>query len=166
MRISYGIEVKDEDDQYVAAVETGVATFNEAFVPGAFLVETFPILKHVPSWFPGAGFKRTAAAWKDVAHNMRNAPFEKTMESWVRLLDAFRSRSGLFIRAWQANGTAEQSIATTIMENAQGREDSDISEERIIARDVSALAYVGRFVSEESFTMLNLGAHVQLALTP
>ena len=85
MRISYGIEVKDEDDQYVAAVETGVATFNEAFVPGAFLVETFPILKHIPDWFPGAGFKRTVAAWKDIAHNMRDAPFEKTMESWVRL---------------------------------------------------------------------------------
>lgn len=87
MRISYGIQVKDENDQYVTAVETGVATFNEAFVPGAFLVETFPFLKHIPDWFPGAGFKRTVAAWKDIVHNMRDAPFEKTMESWVRLHD-------------------------------------------------------------------------------
>ncbi|KAI1790108.1 cytochrome P450 [Ganoderma leucocontextum] len=122
MRISYGIKVADENDQYVTAVEAGVATFNEAFVPGAFLVETFPILKHIPAWFPGAGFKRTAAAWKDIAHNMRDAPFEKTMEFW-------------------AKGTAEQSIATTLMENAQRKDGSDISEERIVARDVSALAY-------------------------
>ncbi len=90
MRISYGIQVEDENDQYVTAVETGVATFNEAFVPGAFLVETFPILKHIPDWFPGASFKRTVAAWKDIAHNMRDAPFEKTMESWVRCMTRVR----------------------------------------------------------------------------
>ena len=83
MRIAYGIEVADEGDQYVAAAEAASVTFSEAFVPGAFLVETFPILSNIPSWFPGAGFKRKAAVWKKIAHNMRDAPFETTMESWV-----------------------------------------------------------------------------------
>lgn len=83
MRVSYGIEVAEENDPYVAAVEEGVATFNEAFVPGAFLVETFPSLRHIPSWFPGGGFKRTAAKWKEIAHNMRDAPFKKTLEAIV-----------------------------------------------------------------------------------
>ena len=32
------------------------------------------------------------------------------------------------------------------MENAQGKDDSDISEERIVARDVSALAYAGKCI--------------------
>ena len=35
------------------------------------------------------------------------------------------------------------SIATTVMEKAERKEASDILEERIIARDVSALAYAG-----------------------
>ena len=83
MRIAYGIEVADEGDQYVAAAEAASVTFSEAFVPGAFLVETFPILSNIPSWFPGAGFKRKAAVWKKIAHNMRDAPFDTTMESWV-----------------------------------------------------------------------------------
>ena len=83
MRISYGVEVAEENDPYVTAVEEGVATFNLAFVPGAFLVETFPSLMRIPSWFPGGGFKRTAAAWQKIAHNMRDAPFEKTMEAMV-----------------------------------------------------------------------------------
>ncbi|KAM5539745.1 hypothetical protein V8D89_006558 [Ganoderma adspersum] len=122
MRIAYGIEVADEGDQYVAAAEAASATFSEAFVPGAFLVETFPILSNIPNWFPGANFKRKAAAWKKIAHNMRDAPFETTMESW-------------------AKGTAESSIATAMMETAQRKEGLDISAERIIARDVSALAY-------------------------
>ncbi|KAI1790074.1 cytochrome P450 [Ganoderma leucocontextum] len=123
MLISYGIKVDDENDLYVTAVEAGVATFNEAFVPGAFLVEAVPILKHVPDWFPGAGFKRKAAAWKKIAHTLRDAPFQKTMEAWAR-------------------GTVEQSIATKIMETAQRRDDLDTPDETIIARDVSALAYV------------------------
>ncbi|RDX44589.1 CyP450 monooxygenase [Lentinus brumalis] len=122
MRISYGVEVAEENDPYVTAVEEGVATFNLAFVPGAFLVETFPSLMRIPSWLPGGGFKRTAAAWQKIAHNMRDAPFEKTMES-------------------MANGTAEPSIATVMMENAMNRKDADLAEERIYARDVSALAY-------------------------
>ncbi len=83
MRIAYGIKVVDEEDQYVAAVEAGSAAFCEAFVPGAFLVETFPSLKHIPDLFPGAGFQRKAAAWKKIAHSMRDGPFEATMESWV-----------------------------------------------------------------------------------
>ena len=106
MRISYGIEVADENDQYVVAVEKGVATYNAAFVPGAFLVETFPILKYLPDWFPGAGFKRTTAAWKKIAHNMRDAPFERTMESWVRLPGMYSRDLNLHIR-WSGEGGSQ-----------------------------------------------------------
>ncbi|KAJ8475189.1 hypothetical protein ONZ51_g6728 [Trametes cubensis] len=122
MRVSYGIEVSEKNDPYVTAVEEGVATFNEAFVPGAFLVETFPSLRHIPSWFPGGGFKRIAAEWKKIAHNMRDAPFEKTLEAMRK-------------------GTAEPSVAMTLMENASGKEGAEYEEEKIIARDVSALVY-------------------------
>nr|BED43030.1 cytochrome P450 monooxygenase [Trametes versicolor] len=122
MRVSYGIEVAEENDPYVAAVEEGVATFNEAFVPGAFLVETFPSLRHIPSWFPGGGFKRTAAKWKEIAHNMRDAPFKKTLEAIKK-------------------GTAEPSIASTLMEFAERKEGEEYEHGKIIARDVSALAY-------------------------
>ncbi|KAI0643944.1 CyP450 monooxygenase [Trametes meyenii] len=123
MRISYGMEVADEDDPYVNAVEEGVATFNEAFVPGAFLVETFPSLQHIPRWFPGGGFKRIAAKWQKIAHHMRDAPFEKTLQT-------------------MREGTAEASIATVLMEKAQKYEGVVFEEEKVIARDVSALAYV------------------------
>ena len=85
MRISYGIEVAEENDPYVDAVEKGVASFNEIFVPGAFLVETFPSLRHIPSWFPGGGFKRLARKWKKIARNMRDSPFERVMGEMVGL---------------------------------------------------------------------------------
>ena len=91
MRISYGIEVADENDEYAKAVEDGVATFNLAFVPGAFLVETFPSLMYVPSWLPGGGFKRLAAAWQKIAHRMRDKPFERTVEAIVRAFSPSKS---------------------------------------------------------------------------
>ncbi|KAI0357869.1 CyP450 monooxygenase [Trametes cingulata] len=122
MQVSYGIEIAEENDPYVTAVEEGVATFNEALVPGAFLVETFPILQYIPSWFPGGGFKRKAAKWQKIAHNMRDAPFEKTLEA---------------IR----EGTAQPSIAAKLMEHAPKKEGAEFEHEKIIARDVSALAY-------------------------
>ena len=150
--ISYGIEVTDEDDSYVRVVERGMELFSRAFVPGAFLVETFPVLRHVPRWLPGGGFKRTAAAWRAIAHHMRDAPFARTLEAIVspqcspRTCGAgVRSRglNGVADTRAQRTGTAPPSIASVLMENAQGKEGAEFEEERTVARDVSALAYAG-----------------------
>ena len=42
MLVTYGIEVIDSDDKYIAAAETAVGNVSEAFRPGAFLVDTIP----------------------------------------------------------------------------------------------------------------------------
>ncbi|KIJ25993.1 hypothetical protein M422DRAFT_236734 [Sphaerobolus stellatus SS14] len=43
--------------------------FAEAALPGNFLVDTLPILRYVPSWIPGGGFKKTAKEWHRVVDN-------------------------------------------------------------------------------------------------
>jgi hypothetical protein len=40
-------------------------------------------VKHVPEWFPGAGFKRQAREWRAVADAMLNEPFELTKKAMV-----------------------------------------------------------------------------------
>ncbi|KAJ6472340.1 family 64 cytochrome P450 [Mycena vitilis] len=40
--------------------------------------DSFPILKHIPEWFPGAAFKRQAKEWRKLAHAMRDVPFAET----------------------------------------------------------------------------------------
>ena len=57
MRIAYGIVVKDENDEYVSMAEEGLAAFSSLLVPGKYLAELFPILRHVPRWVPGADFR-------------------------------------------------------------------------------------------------------------
>ena len=42
----------------------------EAGIPGSFLVDLFPILRYVTSWFPGAGLKRKAARWGEAFNTM------------------------------------------------------------------------------------------------
>jgi len=78
MKIVYGIEIADkcDEDRYVSVAEEALFAMAIAARPGAFLVDMLPFLKLVPSWLPGAGFKRKAAAWKKTTYEMRDAPFE------------------------------------------------------------------------------------------
>uniref|UniRef100_A0A0W0FF05 Cytochrome P450 n=3 Tax=Moniliophthora roreri TaxID=221103 RepID=A0A0W0FF05_MONRR len=95
MSVAYGIEVKGENDPWVALVEAAVKPVIDAIVPGAFLVDSFPFLKHVPSWVPGAGFKRKAQKWKEMALSMVNRPFAagKEMMHSDKYIPSFISRS-------------------------------------------------------------------------
>ncbi|RXW15359.1 hypothetical protein EST38_g10497 [Candolleomyces aberdarensis] len=74
LSIDYGLQIQEENDPYLEMSLVGLQTFADAAVPGAFLVDSFPLLKDVPAWLPGASFKRKASAivyetlrWRDVA---------------------------------------------------------------------------------------------------
>jgi len=43
MSLTYGLDIKSHDDRFLAAAERALATLEEAAVPGAFLIDTFPI---------------------------------------------------------------------------------------------------------------------------
>ena len=84
MNITYGIDVQESDDPYILLAEEALKGFNEAAIPGTFWVDLFPILKHVPSWFPGAGFQRKAAHWRQVNTLLTGKPFFYVQEQLVR----------------------------------------------------------------------------------
>lgn len=82
--IAYGIDVLPKDDPYIDTAESAGHRLSSAAVSGAFLVDTLPILKHVPEWMPFAGFKRKAREWRVLAEAMCNAPFQATLKNIVR----------------------------------------------------------------------------------
>ena len=47
-------------------------------------MDSIPLLKYVPSWMPGAGFKRKAKEWKALATEMMDSPFEAAQKAIVR----------------------------------------------------------------------------------
>ncbi|EPS96213.1 hypothetical protein FOMPIDRAFT_1032524 [Fomitopsis schrenkii] len=77
MRIAYGYNVSDgpEEDQFVTLAEELARLTAKASSPGRWLVDSFPALRHVPSWFPGAGFKRWAINARKITNEFAAAPY-------------------------------------------------------------------------------------------
>jgi hypothetical protein len=84
MKIAYGIAVQESDDPYISMAEIAFTGASEAAVPGAFLVDLFPILKFVPSWLPGAGFQKKATRVREATNLMAEKPFRYVQEQLVQ----------------------------------------------------------------------------------
>ncbi|KAG1842006.1 cytochrome P450 [Suillus subalutaceus] len=85
MSVVYGYEIGPRDDPIISIVERAVNLAVSSIKPevAAFL-GAFPFLQHIPYWFPGASFKRTAILSTKYAEDMIEAPFqyvEKNMAS-------------------------------------------------------------------------------------
>ncbi|RPD69160.1 CyP450 monooxygenase [Lentinus tigrinus ALCF2SS1-7] len=123
MRITYGIEVDEPgNESYLALAEEALAIFSAATVPGKYLVETFPVLRHVPAWFPFAKFKREATAW-------RAKPMEVLHRPWEVAVDAIKE------------GTAPPSMAATLVENISRLPPDEVKDEEDVARHTTAVVY-------------------------
>ena len=99
----YGYEASPSNDSYVDLVESSVKHLCEAALPGSkstwrcvwssfpnlsidFYVNTIPWLVHVPSWFPGAGWKHTAKLWREEGAEVINRPFDFTKSQMASLV--------------------------------------------------------------------------------
>ncbi|KAI9453226.1 cytochrome P450 [Russula earlei] len=76
VRITYGYEAQEQRDPIITLAESTVARFSQFVQPGAYLVDKIPILKYVPAWFPGAGFKNEASEAKRYLMNLVDIPFQ------------------------------------------------------------------------------------------
>ena len=97
MDIAYGIKVQESGDRYISRAEEVIAGGSAAAIPGAFLVDFFPLLAYVPSWFPGAGFQRKAAYWRKLNETMVEKPFRYVQEQLVGNLFFFSRMTNLFL---------------------------------------------------------------------
>jgi hypothetical protein len=83
LKVTYGYTVADEDDSYVALATAAMRTFSQAIVFGTFLVDYLPMLKYVPSWMPGASFKRKAREWRHFSRQMLESQFKIVKQNMV-----------------------------------------------------------------------------------
>ena len=85
MKIGYGIAVQESDDPYISVAEDVFDGIAQAGIPGAFLVDLLSFLKYVPSWFPGAGFQKKAAHWRELINTMAERPFRHVQDQLVQV---------------------------------------------------------------------------------
>ncbi|KAI0336743.1 CyP450 monooxygenase [Cubamyces sp. BRFM 1775] len=122
VRITYGFDIKEKDDDYVQMAEKGIAAFSSLLVPGKYLVELFPALRHLPAWFPGCGFKREAIDARVIVQGVRCVP-------WARTITALRE------------GSYRASMASALLERISALTGEEAIDEEDIARNTVAVAY-------------------------
>jgi hypothetical protein len=82
LSVTYGYDVLPKDDRLVDLLESTRPAFSQGPSP-KWLVNTFPLLRYVPSWFPGSGFKNYASSIEKVLKEQRETPFKYTADSLV-----------------------------------------------------------------------------------
>ncbi|KLO17671.1 cytochrome P450 [Schizopora paradoxa] len=114
----YGIPVQSREDRYISVAQAVMDAVSDAAKPGAWLVDMFPILKHLPAWFPGAYYKKVAKQWSSDVNELRKAPFGVAKSLMLKGLPA-------------------PSFVSELLEEMKDPKD----EEEAIVRDCAALAY-------------------------
>ncbi|KAK0501164.1 cytochrome P450 [Armillaria luteobubalina] len=90
LQISHGYAIQEENDPLVKLAEETLDQFSLSTAPG-LLVNLIPILRHIPEWFPGAGFKQTAREWASTLNEFVERPHDYVK----REMAAGRSRLSL-----------------------------------------------------------------------
>ncbi|KAI0701738.1 cytochrome P450 [Earliella scabrosa] len=80
--IVYGYRVVSNTDRLLEMADESLELLSNhiAAAGKVWIVDLFPPLKYVPSWFPGAQFKRDAALWKGKMEAFVNEPYDYTKQ--------------------------------------------------------------------------------------
>ncbi|KAJ3884434.1 cytochrome P450, partial [Lentinula edodes] len=107
----YGIAIKSSDDPFVATAIKAMEVISLATSPGQFLVESLPILRYIPAWFPYATFKRQSIQWQQNAIDAFTCTFNAAHED---MQTTFQSSScvtrGLSHIAYSDSQTQQEGI--------------------------------------------------------
>ncbi|KAJ2919348.1 hypothetical protein MD484_g970, partial [Candolleomyces efflorescens] len=112
-RISYGYPVKSHDDEFLQLTLASLNDFTRAGKLGNFLVDFFPVLKHVPEWFPGAGFKLEAKRMKQTLNQAMRRPYEWTKKHMATGEALMPNLCGTILSEAQAPLTPQQEETLT-----------------------------------------------------
>ncbi|BCS21176.1 cytochrome P450 [Aspergillus puulaauensis] len=123
LKIAYGYNINPRGrDPLVELANKALENFAVAATPGAWVVDTVPFLRYIPAWFPGAGFKRTAASWRDNLVETTEKPYRLVLQQMEQ-------------------GTYPASFLSKLLEEAQGRQLTP-KEEQVIKFSTASL-YAG-----------------------
>ncbi|KAG7090687.1 hypothetical protein E1B28_009784 [Marasmius oreades] len=76
MSTMYGISVDSAQDPYIVRAEAAMDMISKAVIPGAFLVDLIPALKHVPRWFPFTRFRTVGETGRSLVAELVAKPFQ------------------------------------------------------------------------------------------
>ncbi|KAE8310476.1 O-methylsterigmatocystin oxidoreductase [Aspergillus transmontanensis] len=129
MDVAYGYTIAPhgKDDLY-DLTQQSVRQFSHIFSPGEWSVNFFPILRYVPSWFPGASFQIKAAEYKRTIERMTMVPYLWIKDQVARGC----SRPSILLRLlqkghYESGSHQEQVLVWTNAEFVMGGSDTTVS---------------------------------------
>ncbi|KAI9566868.1 CyP450 monooxygenase [Boletus coccyginus] len=122
MTVVYGYEMAPQNDLFASIADRASEMLTNCFFPGAALVNTFPFLRHLPEWCPGAGFKQYAKICRKLTRDLRDLPFN-------------------FVRKQMAEGIAPHSMVSEMLEN---------NEEEAVIKSVAGTTYAAAVETSSS----------------
>ncbi|KAF9546749.1 cytochrome P450 [Agrocybe pediades] len=75
LAISYGYQVKGSDDYFISLAEKVMSYLERVVAPNNYLIDSLPILRYIPEWMPGAGFKKEARQCRELLYRMVSEPY-------------------------------------------------------------------------------------------
>ncbi|KAJ7923837.1 cytochrome P450, partial [Mycena leptocephala] len=102
-RIAYGYRLTEGKDPFLEMFDLRANIFTRSTQPAAFLINFLPFLRFWPAWLPGGRFRTTAKAWAKILHESVDAPHE-------------------YVKQQMAAGTAENSFASTLLQEQPDEE--------------------------------------------
>jgi hypothetical protein len=141
LKITYGWTVISNDDPLVLFMEEALRIGAESVQPGRWLVEILPLLRFVPAWMPGAGFKRQATWMRERMRNIEQFPFNWTKEQIVRYYYYIIFMSFRVLISFQKSGDYIESFTSMGLQAEGGKQLSP--EEEDILKWCSAALYAG-----------------------
>ncbi|KAG6876713.1 hypothetical protein C0993_000918, partial [Termitomyces sp. T159_Od127] len=124
LKVVYGYEPLDYKDKFLSMAEECVDLLANKIASGGGIwpVDIFPVLQHLPTWVPGAGFKIKAAKWKAKMEEFVDQPFEFVKDSiksgsfktsfCSTLLEDSATKLSEFDIKWTANSMYSASMDT------------------------------------------------------
>lgn len=108
LMISYGYQVNGADDHLVSLAKQVMGYVEKVITPNNYLVDSLPILRYVPAWFPGAHFKLEANKCRNLLYRMMKEPYV-SVQNQLKTGSAFPSLVSRNLEGRQMDITEEES---------------------------------------------------------
>ncbi|KAH6918176.1 cytochrome P450 [Coprinopsis sp. MPI-PUGE-AT-0042] len=149
IQISYGLSDLSDIQSLSDAAEVIVQGFSDCAKPGHYLVDTFPILRYVPSWLPGAAWKRRLLEIGRLSQHVLKKTFDDARD-----------------RASSSSGQV-QDVATDIIEKLPPKEHPDYIAQETIARGTTLTVSSGHslFIALANYPECQIRAQEEIDAT-
>ncbi|KAK0199369.1 cytochrome P450 [Desarmillaria ectypa] len=79
LAVVYGYQAHNADDRFLRQAEVCLEILANDITVGSGIwpVDLIPLLEYLPSWMPGAGFKKKAELWRTMLKEFADDPFEE-----------------------------------------------------------------------------------------